>query len=203
MSLTQGAYRVHSLFQKIIPMPYAVDFPNKQIIKCVNHQKRFYKLFRISVFLLVFIFFIPFCVSRFIWLFNHWKSYTVYQVDEMIFYMFHITATIIFLSACWTQHKKLKEIQFLLNQRCKLIPFSTEHYASSKILDVVNFSSRLLYISKSSVKEIFIYCLSGASFIVIFGVSASPFAITYDPVQLIIGRSTIPTKVFAACFTRH
>ncbi len=48
-----------------------------------------------------------------------------------------------------------------------------------------------------SIKEIAIYCVSGAFFIVILGVTALPFAISYDPVQLVIGRSTIFIKIFA------
>ncbi len=196
MSLTSGAYRVHSLFQNIIPTPYAVDPTTYQLIKSIPHQKRFHKTFRISILLSFFLFFIPFCFGRFIWLLHHWKSYTVYHVDQIIVYIFYLTATFLFIPACWTQHKKCTELIFVLNQRCKLINIKTHNSASSAVLEVVNFSVHLPFIGKSSIKEIVIYCLSSACFIVILGVTALPFAITYDPVQLVIERSAILVKIF-------
>ncbi len=97
---------MHSLFQKIIPMPYAVDFPNSQIIKCANHQKSFHKVFRILVLLAIILLFVPFCFGRFIWLLHHWKSYTVYCVDQIIVYMFYLTAAFLF-----TQKGKCDTVQ--------------------------------------------------------------------------------------------
>ncbi len=197
MSLSQGAYRVHSLFQKIIPMPYSVDLSNNQIIKSVNHQKSFHKVFRFLILVTFFLFFIPTCIARLVWLLHYWKSYTIYHVEQIVIYMFYVTATFLFLAACWTQHKKLNAISYILNQRCKLIPISTKQSASSVGPDLVYVLVKLPFFGKSSMKEILIYCLISASFVVILAVTALPFAITYDPVQLVVGKSTIPVKLIA------
>lgn len=122
-----------------------------------------------------------------IWLFFHWKSYTFNHVDQLVYYIFFFAAICIFLSACKTQYEKKRLIQYVVNQTCKIDP----------VASTFNICFQVPFFGKLSMKEILVYCLSGATFITIAGLSSLPFAISYDPVQLIIGCNTFYVKIFA------
>jgi len=134
MSLTLGAYRVQNLLQNIIPTPYAVNLQTNLLIQNPSHQKRFHKLWR-QVTLISFTFFaVPIVFYRLLSLFFHWKSFTINHVDQIILHIFAFGLSFVFLSACYTIHKHNIEIQYIVNQRCKIVPVTNSSDTSTSKL---------------------------------------------------------------------
>ncbi len=192
MSLTLGAYKVHSLIQQIIPTPYAVDLENHLLTNNILYQTVFHKLFRFFVMLSFIILVIPIIFYRLLWLFFHWKSFTIDHVDQIIVYLFGLAAAIIFLPAYYTIHFYNIEAQYMINQRYKIVPVIAELPAR------INFFITLPFLGKTSVLELLVFGLSSGFLVLVLGATALPFAVSYEPVQWILATSSSKSKLFAS-----
>lgn len=190
MSFTKAAFRVHFYLQNFIQTPFIVDSNLKFLQNSNSHQKRYQKLVKALVWLSL-LFIIPFSFGHWFWLFFHWKSFTIYHVDRLVYYSFLPAFVFVCVSGCVTQHKRNILLQYAVNQSCKIEPATS----TSTILTA---SFQIPLIGVISIKEIVVYCLSSGIFIEMVGLSALPFYISYDPVQLIIGSNIIFVKIFAA-----
>ncbi len=192
MSLTLAAFKVQYQIQKIIPTPYAIDLKTYTLKNNVVHQTFSHKIFRHCVIFSFVHFFIPIILYRLLWLLFHWNSFTIHHVDQIIVYVFDFAAATIFLSAFFTVHTHNAELQFIVNQRCKIIPLFTD------ISTRFNFSIRLPFFGKMSTLELGVYYLSFIASILAVGISTVPFAVSYEPIQWILNSSSISSKCFAA-----
>lgn len=191
MSLALGAYKVQFLIQKTIPMPYKVDLKYYILVDNKDHQTRFQKIFQNCV-LISFIFLaMPSIIYRLLWFFFHWKTFTIDHVDQLIIHIFGLGAVAIFLPACYTIHIYNIELQYLINQRCKIVP--VVHKASSQFDCFIKIN----FVRKISILELPLYILSSVFITLVLGITALPFAVSYEPIQWIVGSTTTITKLFA------
>lgn len=188
MSLSLGAYRIQFLIQNIIPMPYKVNLEYYILVGNKDYQTHFHKIFRCCV-LISFVFVaMPLIIYRLLWLFFHWKSFTMHNVDQLVIHIFGLGAASIFLPACYTINIHNIELQYLINQRCKIVPVVSK--VSSRFIIVPLFG-------KISIMELPIYGLSSIFIMLVLGITALPFAVSYEPIQWIVGSTTTLTKLIA------
>ncbi len=192
MSLTLAAFKVQSRIQKIIPTPYAIDLETYTLKNSVIHQTILHKIFRHCVMLSFVGFLIPIIFYRLLWLFFHWNSFTIHHVDQIILHVFAITVATIFLLSFYTAHTHNAELQYIVNQRCKIIPLFTD--TSTRF----NFSIRLPFVRKTSFFALSVYCFSFILSILVVGISTIPFAVSYEPIQWILNSSSISSKILAS-----
>ncbi len=192
MSLSLGAYKVQYLIQQLIPTPYAVNLETNLLTNNNLHQARFHKIWRYGVLLSMVLFAVPLILYRLLWLFFHWKYFTVNHVDQIIVHIFGLGAAAIFLPACYTIHVHNIEIQYIINQRCKIVPVIAE------VTNKLNFFVTVPFLGKTSIFEIFIYGLSSVFLILVLGITTLPFAVSYEPVQWTLSSSSIAAKLLAA-----
>ncbi len=188
-----AAYKVQYIIQKTVPTPFAVDLESYLMTYNILHQKRFHKLFRYYVLLSITTVFIPTLVLRIIWLFWHWKSFTVYHVDQIVVYIFFLAAVSVCLPAYYLGHSSF-EIQYMFNQRLKLKPNNTGLMSRLSMPCL----PQLPLIGKYSAMELFICGLFTTFIVMILGVVTLPFAISYEPIQLVFQSTTILVKIFAS-----
>lgn len=192
----RAQYKVHSLFQSICPMPYAVDFKN---FKIVNNNKRrqniTHKFIRTSV-LLIISSTIPILIWRLAWLFFNWKYFTVHHIDELIVYSLYLLATSIFFAAYFTELIYNKNIVYLLNQLFKIVQVIPDHISSSFVVDLI--IKIPCHGGKTNIMEFLIWQLSTFIFAILPGASLFPFAISYEPLQFICGNSSLIIKLVSS-----
>lgn len=133
----------------------------------------------------------PLVLYRLSWLFFHWKSFTSNPVDQIIVHVFILAASSLFLPALFTIHAYNIQFQFIINQRCKIVPVYTESSIRLKL------GITLPFLGKTSILDLFVCCLRVAFLTLVFGFSALPFAVSYEPIQWLLGSPTIISKLFA------
>lgn len=192
----QAAYKAHTLFQNVFPMPYAVDLSNYKVIDSHHHQTTIHKIIRTTILLLFFCFFIPTLILRIAWYCFHWKSFTVNHIDQLILYFYYFTLTFIFLPAFYTQHKHTKDFQYVSNQLFKVVKNLPGNRSPSFL---VNFGIKVPFVeTEATIMDILVYLISISCSIVGLGTVFLPFAISYDPVQFVFGNSSLLVKLMSA-----
>ncbi len=192
----RAAYKIHTMFQNMWPMPYAVDYPNFEVVQSKLHQNVFHKTIRITIFLIFFVFFIPTLILRITWLCFHWNSFTVNHIDQFVVYLLYLTVTFIFLAASFTQHKHTFEIEYISNQLYKLVQELPENVPSSFLVNVVIPLPRGG--ETTNIIELLICSLSTSCYNALLGLFLLPFAISYEPVQFVIGNFSVLAKLFSS-----
>lgn len=192
----RAAYKIHTLFQNIYSMPYAVDYSNFEVVHSKLYHKTIHKTIRAVVFLILYTFVIPTLIWRIIWMFFHWKSFTVNHIDQpIVYHLLYLTSTFIFLPCFFTQRKHKNEIVYVSNQLFKLVQMLPQKFPSSFIVD---FVIKLPFRGKTMlVTELLDYLLSISLFTMVPGILFLSFAISYEPVQLVLGNNGLLTKTLS------
>lgn len=180
MSLTSGAFKIHSILQNLVPQPWHL-IPYQQLasISPLYIQLNF-KRFRIISRFTTFCWFFPYVICRLCWLFFHWKSYTSTHVDEAVVYGGFFCLLVIFLGVLYLQIKYQSEIIYIVNQIHLLDVLCRERF-SSKSCEI---TCKSLFCGQC-VQELIIYGISTGNMLLIICFSAFPLAVTYCPLQIL------------------
>ncbi len=186
MSLTNGAFTVHLILQNIIPPPYYVGHQSQQLIKSPLYSKPYRKIFRyfsqFSIWLVL-----PMAAFRLSWLLVHWKTYTKYNVEQVIVYGLGVCVILIYLPLGILFLTEFVAIISTINQSCQLKPMKSQKTLTCPKLN-------LPFLGKKSFFEIFVYCLAIPFIFIPPAFFIASFAMAYLPFQLIFG-NTFPVKL--------
>lgn len=119
--------------------------------------------------------------GRICWLIIHWKSYTFLHMDEFAIYSIGLSSTLLTAICSFIVHSKNNDICYVINELCKLARINSNAKSTQR-----NFLG-----------EYFVYGFAACFVPLPLAFIFLPFAITYDPSQLIFGIN-LPTKIFAA-----
>ncbi len=182
-----------SLIQKYIQIPSTVELENDLLVTHRLYHTRCHKTSRYCIILSTLSVKFPLFFYRLSWLFFNWHSFTIHHVDQIIVHVFALAATVIFLPAFHLTNVHNVEIQYIVNQLCKMVLISLT-------LNGINLSIKFPICGKLSMFELFVYGLSLNFLILVIEITTLPFAISYEPIQWILKSTSILSKLFAAVF---
>ncbi len=189
MSLTLGAFKVHSVLEKVIPTPYSISLETYRISKSVSYNLSIHRLIRTCILYTIVCPLIPFITWRLVWLIHNWKVFTSLHFDQLVAYAALTCGIIIFTTAWHLERTQSETIQFILNERCNLVSITAYLITSPYDMQIC-----IPYVGIYCLKELFIYGFSFPFILANLAAIAAPFAITYDPIQLIIGEQSVLIK---------
>lgn len=182
MSLITAAFAVQYFLQKLSIQPYMAN-PSTQFLQrdpryFRKGYKRYLKFVRI-----IWLYQTLFVAFRFVWLSHHWKIFTINHLQQGILYLTSMCGHILLelLHALQIHHHQ--DIMYLVNQA---LNFRKQH--KTKLNDS--------YISKRNwLEQLFVYSLSLSISSIAPGIFMIPFAVKFDPHQLVFGTSLLVKSI--------
>ncbi len=193
MSLTLGSLKLISVFGRVFPSPFTSDLQNYRLCSNLSYRKTSYRLYRfLSIVIIQYILF-PFALCYSLWVFLHWKTFTILNMDQAIIYASFDIISVIFSAFYHLLNTKHAEIEYLVNQRCKLVPEAS----NTEYLLKINIIGKLCK-ETISVNLVAFFVYSVACSVILFPLTfvVAPFAISFDPGQIFFGNS-IFVKLFS------
>ncbi len=184
MSFEQATFLLHFIAQNVFPASYFVDLPQNRLIPHPLYPNLYIKIPRYTALSLAFIGLLR-TVVHLIWLLLNWETYTYNHGNEAILYFIAVFALLILNYCNYLIVTKPDNRILYLTFACKLVPDNSTTIPKSTLLN------------KCTLKQLFVYGLSGFFLIAILSAFLYPFAISVDPVQIAMGTS-IYAKVIAA-----
>lgn len=188
MSLNDAVFQVHLYVEKIHISPYHVD----PISGRIEFESRYLKpkCQRLNIVALLCQFAI-FCFSlaRVVWLFYHWKTYTVFHLDQGMGYLFIITGDFLLITVIFTQSRNHNGMIYMVNQINNIVR-KPEFRVFARQLKIAGFFT-------STDRQIFIYGLTLAFVLIIPAFFCGPFAVDWCPVQILLNSNHFLVKMLA------
>lgn len=122
------------------------------------------------------------------------NSFTTFYVHQIIVHLFALAGITIFLLACYTIYVSNTEIRYLVNQLWKMVN------GLAKSHNQFHFFLKLPFIGKTSVLELFVYGIASGFLILVFGVAAMPFPVSYEPFQCLMNDTRYGSKIFLSFY---
>lgn len=174
MSLSSAAFTVQYALQKLSVLPYVVD-PSTQLLRkdaryVSKHYKHYQKLVRV-----IWHYQTLFVIFRLIWLAHHWKTFTIHHLHQGILYMASMCGHLLLESLHFMLTKHQQALIYMINQTVKY----------SRKLKSENLNSS----SFNPFRCLFVYSLSFSISFIAPVIFMMPFAISFDPHQLVFGTS--------------
>lgn len=187
MSLASSIFRVHSIFNRLIPPPYYCNTINQRLEICQNYNKIYYKLFRLSCLSIFFLAYLPICIHRLSWLCFHWKSYSSHNIQQVFIHSMFICIILIVFPAFNIFKTQTSQIIFLTNEICRL-----GATYKNPVTRKIGLGNRIL----QKVKEWFAFIFALPFMLLVPAIFSSPFVFNYLPMQLVFGNSIV-VKIIA------
>ncbi len=177
MSIISAAFKVHSVIQILIPAPYHFDTKHFCLIISPLYSKLPYKTCRILQ-LAILIWYLPFVFVRVGWLFYHFKTYAVHEIEQVVFYSIALCMIIDCIAAVDIQQNYFRSVIHLFNQT-----FGIVQTDKSSVRTKIN--SQIPYFRSPSFSQLYIYGFSSCFFAIVIACFAAPLAVSYLPLQLL------------------
>ncbi len=193
MSITSATFKVQSIIQKLIPPPYHIDQNRRLILINPLYFQTRYKNFRMLHYFLVLFWHFPLAFARLAYLFLNWNTYTVFEMEQAVFYVIFVCVILIYIPAEHLQCTQYFHIIYLTNETISIVP--AKFTPTNTIVDF-----KLPIFDKSCLNEICIYSFSICFASVVPACFAAPFALSYLPLQLVLGNSYLVKLCEAVLF---
>lgn len=186
MSLSQAVFKVHLFLRHIYVQPYVYESDSQVVKLDTRYFQPFYRRLRFFInFILLFSFHA--CFFRILWLFYHWKTYTMHNLDQGVCYMLIICALGLIISLLYMQTTEYIGLIYIVNQVHKL--------TQACGLKTTERQLRIPRIGNITDRAIFIYGLSAAFFTFPPAFVFIPLAIDWCPIQLVLKSNHILLKL--------
>lgn len=126
----------------------------------------------------------PIILFRFSWLILHWKTYTVYEVDQPILYTCFICMGLLYIPIFRLQNNLHGAMIYLINQMCLLSKTKQDLLGLKFCVNIPILGSKSSY-------EIFVTGFSSSFVLSPLAFFAAPFAIKYLPLQVFLGETFV------------
>lgn len=176
MSFTYAIFNVLSIGHRIVAAPYLADASDYRFIENTSYNALIHQLYRLY-FRSTVVSFIVFAFVKIFWPCYHDSS----LLSIAILYLLFVCLSIISLTLSYQIHKHSKTCQFIITECCKLDKFTNPWITSNRL------HSRLVYTFTAVCMLLPVSC------------GLTPFAISFDPLQLLFGTS-LKVKLVATFF---
>ncbi len=186
MTLTRGGFTSLHYAQKIMPFPWHVDKNAQRLSINPLYWQSHLVVFR-PIFYFLAIIFMPPTFGRVGWLWFHWDTYTIYQLEEVVIYCGFICFFLAFVPALYMIQWQYTEVIYFINQ-------SVQAGSSVKSVWTRNIFITIPKLGKRSIFELLVYGFSIFVGFVPAAIFAGPFVLNFCPLQLCFG-----TSIFVKC----
>lgn len=187
MALARPALKIHFFLQQLIPPTFAVDIITKTLVKNPIFHQRSQKLLRYNLqFYLACVLFLD--IWQFLWLCQHWKSYTIYHIEQVAGFVAFLSAMILCILFNLVCQQFTSDIIFLINNVREVIKDLEKFITGHKV--------SLSYTEPMTLEDICVYGCSFGFFMFPLGMFGLPFVFEFDPIQIILG-TCFSVKIFA------
>lgn len=180
MSLTLPSFKVFSVCGYIFPCQFTANTQTFRLYPNPLYRKKSYQMCRHLIISSLALLLCPFLIYRSLWFFCHWKSFTSTNIDQAVIYAIMDLEYMLILSIYYQINSKHIEIQYFVNQHCKLV---SENCVTNNMIQIP-------FIEKFSFETICVYCCAFCFLLLPLASGFLPFAISYDPVQINFGSCT-------------
>ncbi len=175
MSITQAVFKVHRIFQNVIPTPCFVNVSKNTLVPHPFYQTYLNRHLRWQVMLLS-VLGLPTTYGYLVWLLLHWNPQENSYMLHVLYYILLFTVLLILNHNFYIVNFKTEHVQFVVTQCHKLTMQNWN----------ISTNPKAKY---TSAKKLFVYGFAFSFVFVVLGLAYTPFIGKFDPLQLLLGSS--------------